>query len=357
MNEICVLLTASGSIASTSIINSLKHNDEKRKIRVVCTDINKQPLLKYKADSFHVIPRGNSTKYIESLLKICKNEKVDVLIPHSGHEILNVSKNINKFQSKGIVPTVSDYNSIKITMDKEKTYSFLSKKNIPIPKYYQIKNFSQFKKAINKLSYPKNDVCFKPVAYGKSGGSRGFRILRKKNSPEKIILNSKPGSIEIDYNSTINLLKNSKDYDLLIMELLPGREYSVYTFGKNGKMFFCVPNIRQKLEQYYSFEAQTQQNKIIEEICKKIFQSLNLSYNANIQLKLSKTGQPKLIEINPRMGGSIALPVAAGINLPYYAVKLALNEKIPIKKSFKQTKMIRYWREFFQNNEKGFELS
>ena len=57
------------------------------------------------------------------------------------------------------------------------------------------------------------------------------------------------------------------------------------------------------------------------------------------------------------MGGTISLAVASGLNLPYFAVKLALNEKIPSKKSFKKTKMIRYWKEFFQNGNKSFELS
>ena len=74
---------------------------------------------------------------------------------------------------------------------------------------------------------------------------------------------------------------------------------------------------------------------------------MNLNYNVNIQIKLSKSGQPKVVEINPRMGGSIALSAAAGVNLPYFAIKLALKEKLPRRKIIYNTKMIRYWKELF----------
>ena len=65
--------------------------------------------------------------------------------------------------------------------------------------------------------------------------------------------------------------------------------------------------------------------------------------------------QPKIIEINPRMGGSIPLAGAAGINLPYFGVKQALNEKLPRRKIIYGTQMIRYWKEFFVTRSKSFE--
>jgi len=74
-NKISVLITASGSLAATSLIDCLKNNDEKRTVRVVCTDVYEQPILHYKADSFHLLPKGNSKNYIKSLINICKKEK------------------------------------------------------------------------------------------------------------------------------------------------------------------------------------------------------------------------------------------------------------------------------------------
>ena len=59
-------------------------------------------------------------------------------------------------------------------------------------------------------------------------------------------------------------LKNTGPIDLLVMEYLPGDEFSTYVFADKGKMIYCVSNLRQKLDRYYSFEAKIQKNKKIE---------------------------------------------------------------------------------------------
>jgi carbamoyl-phosphate synthase large subunit len=355
--KINVLLTAAGGRHTLGVIDCLKNNYEKRKIRIICTDAVDQPLLKFKSDGFYIVPKGNSKKFINSIEKICKIEKIDVIIPGNGDEILSISNNIELFNSKNISTTISNLESIKITMDKEKTYSELIKSKINIPKFFKVNDYSEFLSSAKKLGYPKNDICFKPSKYSQSGGSKGFRILRKINTSRKIILEYKPDSIEIDFETVKSMFKTGKKLELLIMEYLPGDEFSTYVFADKGKMLYCIPNIRQKLSQHYSFEAKTVKNKQIEKMCKIIVKKLKLDYNANIQFKRSKTGKLKLIEINPRMGGTIVLPAISGVNLPYFTVKQSLGEKIPLKKQIKETKMIRYWKELYVQDTTSFEIN
>ena len=109
--------------------------------------------------------------------------------------------------------------------------------------------------------------------------------------------------------------------------------------------------------QYYSFRASIVENKQICNICKKIVKILGLDFNVNLQFKMSAGGIPKLIEINPRIGGTIILPSVAGVNLPYLAIKKALNEKFSARKSIKKITMIRYWKELYIQNSKSFEIN
>ena len=92
-------------------------------------------------------------------------------------------------------------------------------------------------------------------------------------------------------------------------------------------------------------------------MCRKIIKELELTSNINIQFKNSKNKVPKLIEINPRIGGTIILPSISGINLPYLAIKQCLNEKIPVAKKSKSTQMIRYTKELFLKDSKFFEIN
>ena len=63
-SQIKVLLTASGGIHALGVIDCLKNNYEKRKIKIICTDTEEKELLKNKSDGFYIVPKGNSKKLI-----------------------------------------------------------------------------------------------------------------------------------------------------------------------------------------------------------------------------------------------------------------------------------------------------
>ena len=73
--------------------------------------------------------------------------------------------------------------------------------------------------------------------------------------------NNNENIVIIDFETTKNMLKSKGSLDLLVMEYLPGDEFSTYVFADKGKMIYCVTNLRQKLNQYYSFEAKIVNNK------------------------------------------------------------------------------------------------
>ena len=159
-SEIKVLLTASGGIHALGVIDCLKNNYEKRKIKIICTDIEEIKLLKNKADGFYIVPKGNSKKFINIILKICQKEKIDIIIPGNADEILSISKNIELFNLRNIKTTISNFNNLNIILNKEKTYSKLKKIGINIPEYYRVKNYKEFLQAIKKLGYPKKKYLF-----------------------------------------------------------------------------------------------------------------------------------------------------------------------------------------------------
>ena len=290
------------------------------------------------------------------MIKICKKENIDVVFPGSDAESIQISKNYQKLVSQKIVCPVCSYDTIKIITNKAKMLSYLKENGVSVPDFFVPKNLSEFKKAIKALGYPKNPVCFKHSKLVKSGGSKGFRVLRDKNNIQKIILNQKPSSLEIDFDSSQRLFQKPK-LNLIVSEFLPGEEYSVYILAKNGKMIHCIPLLRQRIEQGFAFEAKVVKNKKISDICKTIVKVLNFDHLINIQLKKSKNGKLKLVEINPRIAGAISLPVAAGVNLPYFALKQVLDENLPKCTINYSTKMIRYWKELYIRDSKSYELS
>ena len=321
----------------------MRHNPDHRKVRVICADASPKSILSLKADEFSILPRGDHPSYMDSLMDLCRREGVDVMLPGSGPELVTISRHLDRIRSEGVAATVDEYDRISPLMDKAEAYRMLQDGDY-IPKFEYVADATSLLPAIHRMGYPEHPVCFKPSSYVASGGSRGFRVLRESNDA----LTPTVSPSEIDYDSVSRMSETEKQLDLLVMEYLPAREFSVYTLSDRGKIMYCVPNLRESMVGPRTFEASTvPTDDKIAAVCKSIVERFGLSYNTNIQLKESEDRKLKLVEINPRMGGSIALPTAAGINLPYMAVKMALGEPVPLNLKQAHIRMVRYVSELF----------
>ncbi len=325
---------------------------KERNIRVVCADMKDKLLLKYISDAFYILPSGNLPNFFKAVMRVCEKEHVDVIMPGSANDIFALSKSTDVLRAKGIFTTLSKSTSIEKLKSKAATCDFLRRKNIPVPNFYLVKSVEEFRKAVRELGYPAKTVCFKPADYSISGGGRGFRIIKPSDEYRWLTFTDRPMEyIGLD-DVLLSLEKCGEFPELLVMEYLPGKEYSVYCLAKDGETLYCIPHLRQELQLSYSFAAIVEKNEEIIKVCKDVIKVLDLDYNVNMQLKYSEDGIPKVEEINPRMGGSIVLSVVAGVNLPYFGVKMALGEEIPRMEIKYGTRMLRYWDElFFYNSE------
>lgn len=349
-----ILSTASGGLSCISFFKTLKLSDLDFELQIadIKKDVHLSKFLKY-----HQLPLADDKNYIQTLKKIILAEKINVLVPNYTDELPVIAKNKGLFEKMGVHVVVSNYESIENSINKSKCYEILSKKNIDVPEFYLVKDASSFKSVAKRLGYPKYPICFKPARHP-HGSGRGFRILDNRRKPIEILFYDKPNEIYDSFERITNLYENGEKLpELLVMEYLPGREFSVYVLAFEGEALYVVPNLRQELFVGYSSAAEVVNNPEVINIAKKITKLFNFSYNVNIQIKYSRDGRPKIVEINPRLAGTVILPVAAGINMPAWAIKLAIGQEIPKNQPIKYgTKMERYWTEIFTYRNKTFTL-
>jgi carbamoyl-phosphate synthase large subunit len=119
---------------------------------------------------------------------------------------------------------------------------------------------------------------------------------------------------------------------------------------KDGKTYACIPRQRVETAMGVATVSILEKNEDIIDLSKFIISKLNLSYNVNIQFKYSCTGQPKLIEINPRVSGSLIANYGAGVNMLELSLKLAYGIPLGEVNVKWGTKMVRYWNQVFINN-------
>jgi carbamoyl-phosphate synthase large subunit len=91
------------------------------------------------------------------------------------------------------------------------------------------------------------------------------------------------------------------------------------------------------------------QDFAIIEYCRKIISVLKLHGNIGIQVKRNAAGEALLLEVNPRVQGTIVAGLGAGINLPLLAIhqELGMSIETDIIDIRWGTKFFRYWTEVF----------
>lgn len=301
-------------------------------------------------DKGYFVSQPAGKNYINDLLTICKKEKVRILIPSDPKELVPIARNKDKFEEAGTLVLSSSAKSVQIAENKEKFFIFCKEKGIPVPGFVKVKSYKDFRRAVFQLGYPKKIVCFKPII---SSGTRGFRILSSKHDRFHALLKDHPGGVMADFSEVCSILKTAKNFpEILVMEFLPGKEYSVDVLADNGQAQIVIPRVRDKVLLGGSFLGHTVEEKEIIEYSEKIVSGLNLNAIVGIQFIKDEKNVPKATEVNPRIQGATLLGVASGADLVDLAIKNALGKKWKKPKIKWGTRMIRYFDEIYQD-EKG----
>lgn len=336
-------MTGAGAPGAAGILKCLFQNPD---IHITAADANENAVGKYLTNDFVQIPFAHQENFIEVLLSVCRQKNIHILLPLVTRELIPLSNHIKQFEAAGVKLLISSVGSLEIANNKSKLYQFLEWRGIEVPAYRVVETVVQFEKAVKEFGAPEKEICFKPSL---SNGSRGFRIISNKIDKLDLLLNHKPTAIYISLSEAIQILSSGKFPELLVSEYLPGEEYSVDCLVNHGEAILVIPRLRKRMINGISVEGEFLKNDSIIDYCKKIISELKLHGNIGLQIKQSETGKFLLLEINPRVQGTISAALGAGVNLPLLAVKQELGlavsaEELEVKWG---TKFSKYWCEAF----------
>jgi carbamoyl-phosphate synthase large subunit len=338
-----VLMTGAGAPGAAGILKCLTADPH---IEVVTADANPDSAGHYLSKEFVQIPRADDPAFIETLLSVCRQKNIHVVLPLVTRELMHFATHINDFEMAGTRISITAPASLEIAINKSRVYEFLQWRGIPVPDFRIVETVEQFSQALVELGYPDKTVCFKPSL---SNGSRGFRIITELVNEADLLFNHKPANPFMRKADAVRILSSAAFPELLVSEFLPGPEYSVDCLCNHGVAVAIVPRLRKKMINGISVEGEFVKEDAIMEYCSRIIHELKLNGNIGIQVKQATSGAFLLLEINPRVQGTISAALGAGINLPLLAVKQALG--IPFQPAALEikwgVKFTRYWNEVF----------
>ena len=341
-----ILLTGAGSPAAPGVIQSMR-NSADYKYYIVGVDCNPLSAGFHMTDRHYVGPKASEEQFIPFIEQICRTEKIDVLFSLVTDELIKLSEHRDVLSQWGTHMNLTSVPVLQRVINKGILYNELQKMGIAVPSFQVTSSAKQFKKALKALGYPEQPVCFKPTI---SDGSRGFHILDDHVDRFELLFRHKPNSVYVSHSELLRVIQGRKEFpELLVMEYLPHEEYSVDVLAENGKVMIAVPRLREATVGGISTKSLIRKDQDIIDYAVEVVERLELHGNIGIQVRRDRSRQPKIVEVNPRMQGTIVHCTAAGINLPDLAVKQALGV-LPthLESTVKWgTRMIRHWKEVF----------
>jgi carbamoyl-phosphate synthase large subunit len=336
-------MTGGGAPGAAGILHCLKQDPS---VNVTVVDANANAVGRYLNNNFQQIPLANDPQFVDALLSVCRNRNIHAVLPLVTKELLPLANRANEFDLAGAKLLVSPAESLAIANNKSQLYEFLQWRGMEVPAYKIVETIDQFNDAVNELNYPAKKICFKPSV---SNGSRGFRIIADDINEADLLFNHKPSSTYISLADARRILSSVNFPQLLVSEYLPGDEYSVDCLANHGEAVLVIPRIRKRMINGISVEGEFIKNDAIISYCTQIIQELKLHGNIGIQVKANVDGKYLVLEINPRVQGTISAALGAGVNLPLLAIKQELGlpiqqEELHVKWG---TKFSRYWQETF----------
>jgi carbamoyl-phosphate synthase large subunit len=341
--NIHVLMTGAGAPGAAGIIKCLQQEPY---IRLTVADANPEATGQHLIKDFVCIPKGDDPDFARQVLRHCVQRKVNVVMPLVTRELSSLSKYKKDFEKQGIRVLVSSEEGIHRANNKSSAYHFLKEHGIDVPEFFVVHNIDQFIHAAFELGHPQKPFCFKPSF---SNGSRGVRIVDDALDESSQLFDQKPYQLHMVYAQALSILSSRPFPELLVSEYLPGDEYSVDCLAFHGQSKIIIPRLRKKMINGISVEGIFVQDEAIIDYCRQVIEVLQLHGNIGIQVKMSERNKPLLLEINPRVQGTIVAALGAGVNLPLLAIKQELG--IPITgdelKVNWGTRFSRYWTEVF----------
>jgi hypothetical protein len=126
----------------------------------------------------------------------------------------------------------------------------------------------------------------------------------------------------------------SQQSELLILEYLPGAEFTVDCFtDRKGQLRFIGPRLRARVQNGISVETYPVDRDPFEHMAETINRTLQLRGGWFFQVKQAEDGELALLEIAPRIAGGMALTRNLGVNLPLLSVYDRLGIDVDIRAS------------------------
>ncbi|MYT75548.1 MULTISPECIES: ATP-grasp domain-containing protein [unclassified Streptomyces] len=264
-----------------------------------------------------LLPPGDDPAFARAALALCRRYAVDVLVPTVDAELVALARAADGFADAGVRVLVPHADGLETCLDKWRlAQACEGAVRVPVTRLLGPSGAS----AENGF-----DGGFPAIAKPRTGsGSRGVTLVE----------------------DAAGLARLPQDGSYLVQEMLPGTEYSVDVLTDGtGRVVAAVPRARDKTDSGIVVAGRVLHAPELSALAEATVHTLGLRGVLNVQVREDRDGRPALLEVNPRPPGGLSLTVAAGVDMPRWAVAGLLGVDLPDRIAHRETAVVRHWQD------------
>lgn len=303
-----VLVTGAGGPAAIGLMKLVERPD----VEIFAADMDggASGLYLVPAERRVVVPAGDHAHFVDAVRAVCRRHGITLVVPTVDSELLPLARAAAALAEDGIAVLTSSVEALETCLDKALLVEACDGPGTP-----------RTEVLTTRTPPPQFPTVVKPRC---GSGSRGVRVC----------------------HSLADLRGVPLDGSYIIQEYLPGEELSVDVFVRaDGAVCAAVPRTRDRVDSGVAVAGRTLHDAAAVELASRFARLVGLRGVANVQLRRRADGSLALLEINPRVPGSLVLSAAAGADLASLLVGEALGDSVPDTTPFREVAMVRYLTE------------
>lgn len=242
---------------------------------------------------YHPLPAVSEPGWVEALAALCERQRIDYILPAHDDAIVAMAREARNIPA---VILSASRDACEITRSKSATYRYLE----GIVRVPRLLSASEAARCL--------PVFVKP---DRGQGSAGVKLV------------STVGELEHALAAT---------EDPIICEYLPGEEYTVDCFSDRERgLLFAGARRRRRTRNGISINTISIELPGAAEIARVISDRLEMRGSWFFQLKRAASGELALLEVAPRIAGSMAVHRVRGVNFPLLSI--FEHERLPLRVS------------------------
>ena len=267
--------------------------------------------------------------YLDAVLRLVKEWTPSLVVPAHDGSIHALRHRRTEIESQTAV-ALADEDALTLAVSKSRTLELAARLGLTVPRSIAVGEHDDVAAALREVDLP---AVVKPIESWVTRHGTGTRLSTQ------VVATIDEGLRSVEDAAAAG-------GQVLIQEWLPGRREAVSLFYAEGRFWARMAQASHRdWPVLGGVSVLCETIPLLPDIdtdARRLVEAMNLEGCSMVEFRRNRRGRPALMEVNPRMGGSVGLAISAGIDFPLLLMAWKLGRRLEPVSSYRVGQRLRW---------------